>query len=880
VSTISLRQFRSLQATTVRSLNWAGACDFSHEGTKWATDDDAGTYSGIYGRPFMDGRGLQYWGRILKWNDTDAAEIREWVSDCDLWFVKDDGITLVKLADPKAFGVEVEQSVGKTDKRLSRLFNLQPYWLWTGLDSVSIQEIEVGPASALALDGCEVTVSWDFARRVQGSSIAPFAIELERCTDPQRRLELEGHIHALKQMLHRDETGQCRVYFTAMTSKGQLKGHALIRNQEPDLIVLKGAYKKEVHLQDDSTFFCMFNPVHSSQLKVDVQTLTMHGTHGLFDGWLVEKVREYLNARLDEIEEGRWLERQIARAVRVQDQITLDEMLSWPLMQFVASGGDVRWFSHTLNQAARPIFENIGHELGKVSFPVEGYKRWYIGTDYRYGLSVPRGEYRLVGHSVIVNAVDYITADPSFEDIHALNAWIERGGNVETLEPGIAKTLGGCDQDDLVVVLDQFMSRSPTMVGEYWWFPHMGGPLQLDAAKLPPKPVVRYGSLPGNGINGRSKEDALKACQMLQKGAGAVGIAAKSLRYYVATCGKLPPELPATMEGIIDAAVQHFAPTQRVVDFFHRLNEWLARHSLREEEPIPVAFAEEFAASTLLDPERFCCGETWIDHILDEYVEVANAALDRLAGMRARAMPPHELLQFFVSAEEAAKRFRQWYGHNWQAELEALEDVPCHEEAERLDEVYERIRLASESFLDAFPKEARIDVLGATLGLVYKNGDGVEPVRDFVVFQRGAIYEMTLEAMRKAGVLGRPMVIDGELLLEVEDDPVPPRWSFPVYGAWAYSAGYEPAQVPSHLKKDLQQRDYAEGVIGAEVEVVETEVLVRGRPQLRVALWDTAAQSLLGTLPQGFLDKELPEVLHIVGAFVHDNALIVTCEAV
>ena len=134
-----------------------------------------------------------------------------------------------------------------------------------------------------------------------------------------------------------------------------------------------------------------------------------------------------------------------------------------------------------------------------MAFPVPGYYRYYIATDYRYGMTVPRGEYRLVGPSIVVNAVDYLTADPSFENIHALNTWMSKGGKIEDLEPGIAETLGGCDQDDLIVVLDQFISRSPTMVGEYWWFDKMAGDLSLDKAKLPPMPTTKYGELKGNG---------------------------------------------------------------------------------------------------------------------------------------------------------------------------------------------------------------------------------------------------------------------------------------------------------------------------------------------------------------------------------------------
>ena len=163
------------------------------------------------------------------------------IDQSDLWYVKDTGITVLKVDGD--LDIEVEESVGKTDKRLSRLFGQMAFGAWFLKDSVNIREIELGPAATLAMDGCEVTLSWQFARQVQELTTNRFRRELAAATDEDQRIELESNIHALKHMLHADETGQCRIYLTGLTSEGQLKGHALIRKQDADIEYIKGSHK-------------------------------------------------------------------------------------------------------------------------------------------------------------------------------------------------------------------------------------------------------------------------------------------------------------------------------------------------------------------------------------------------------------------------------------------------------------------------------------------------------------------------------------------------------------------------------------------------------------------------------------------------------------
>jgi hypothetical protein len=341
------------------------------------------------------------------------------------------------------------------------------------------------------------------------------------------------------------------------------------------------------------------------------------------------------------------------------------------------------------------------------------------------------------------------------------------------------------------------------------------------------------------------------------------------------------------MESIVDTAVQQFGDCSAAVRFFRQLTEDLARSGV----PIPAEFTHEFTVSTgLVAGEDYPVAENhWIDELMAEYRDAVREFLAGVEKLKARAMPPPQFLDYFVPAEAGAKKYRQFYGGLWREfemynrELHHHTDVDeALAEAEAEAEMagwFEGVREASEGFLTVWTDEDRIDVVGATLALVYKGSDGTEAPRDFIVFQRGDIRDLALQAMRKAGILGEPVIVDGELMLAVEEDPTPPRWHFPVYGAWAYTAGLPPSKVRGAERERLQERDYAEPAIGRVYEVVETQVMVRGKVESRVALLDVEQEQLLGTLPHGFLGIDLPEMLRVVGAFIFDNSLVLTGEA-
>jgi hypothetical protein len=170
-------------------------------------------------------------------------------------------------------------------------------------------------------------------------------------------------------------------------------------------------------------------------------------------------------------------------------------------------------------------------------------------------------------------------------------------------------------------------------------------------------------------------------------------------------------------------------------------------------------------------------------------------------------------------------------------------------------------------------------VVGAALALAYKQSDGVDITHDFIAFQRDTICDLTLDAFRKAGICGTPIIEDGKLMIEVVDDPIPARWHMPVYGAWAWLKGRNPAQVSKSLADELKADDYSALVVGQVLSVRSVNTLVRGKSVVRYALVNEGNGAMVGTLPASYTAvPDMPPAFGVVSAFIFDNALVIVAE--
>ena len=866
-------------------------------------------------RPFLRYYAGEWAGHSLKFRDNKKAQYVPYVEGADVVWVGKDKVTTLKLPNGP-LPIEVAPTIGKTDKRLSRLFGTMPAWYVGSTHTTKVGVLEVGAASALALDGAEASVSWSFAMRCLRTAISEWEGVLDDALSTAQ--EAKAARTAIRKLRHMTppKSRVSGVYLTGLLRQGELKGHGvvvpdhrhLLNGTYQDIIVLDGAWKEEVRFDEahKEDIYFAWKQAKKAPLRIDVQNLAMHQGAGFWTEplngrpWILEAVKMYFDSHIEAIVSGSWAE-MLSRMVGHMDEADYEKAKRWPILEFVASKGDVRWFSTTLDEASRATLSELRSVYGSQRFPIPGEWRRYLYTDYRFGTSVPRGTYEIINDAIVVNAVDFLTADPSFENLHALNVWIEANGDLSTLEPGIAATLGGMDQDDMVWVLGPVIGRSPTMVGETWAFPKWEGECQwpIRPELLPTKPEVLFWlpeDLPkGQILHDRSTESVLTCCRALQKSEAAIGVAVKNLWYYVLVKGTLPEEMPTDMEGVVDLQSNDLADCREIMEWFRALGADLAKNSLNGGGPLPRHISEEFARSTgkkagsgfaVLGDDS----EHWFDVLMDGYQAIRTSFGLQIKALKAAAMPPLERLEAFAPADAGAAAYRQHYGKVWRVineELEArgfigvpelppmrhhssfFEDLADAGIAGLRREVFEGLSEECETFLRSSPEDIIPDVLGATLRRIYstKRTTGAVP-NDFIVFQRGQIRAWTIKALRNVGVLAEPAFgADGRLQLMVEDDPRTPKTQIVVYDAWACLEGYEPPHFSREETVALKGTEYGAGLVGHTLHLVETVAQRRTGPVKRYGL--VGDRFKVGSLPMRFEAGELTGI--VVEHVLHDG---------
>lgn len=882
--TKSLAQARATRVQSTergRQLDWQEIADYENRGTRWEAGGKTGWYKSL--RPVLDRFAGHYFGKSLKFSDYSHAEMNPFVMDASYVWLRADGVRVLKTEYP--IPIEIDPTIGKTDKRISRLFRTASLYGWYNESDLDIKTINVGPASRLALEGAEVSLSWNFVWDIyrQASEEARRIRDDETATAEDRAMAHE-ECRTLRRMLESEPDGQLNVDITIQTRGGQIKGNAIVREQRPDIVVLSGAEKPEVRWDEEhgDLLYIAIKPAKGSDLVLDVQNVAMHGHTGFFggpDGWLIAGVRRWLQEKLRSLSDGSY-ETNLARLVeRTLTKSAFEKVREWFLLNSVASGFDIRWTSKTLGLAAAQMVNEIASDYGRRGFPVPGAKRLYLMTDYRRGTRVPRGMYEVVGETIVVNAVDYVTADKSFQNLHELNAWIRAGGDVDSLSPGIAATLGGCDQDDLIVVLDNVITRSPTQVGEYWIFDGMPG---HDTSLLPPRPAPEYWWSPEHlHIEGRSKGALLMAARKMRDGAGAIGMHAKGVRYYVTVYGELPSDIPCSMETVIDSVNKDFADMTEVVNYWHEKVKNIAREGI-----VPVEMAHELARSSGIDVAEMnlaAPGQHWFDQLVSSFANEVECFESAVQTLRANAMPPQRMLEEYETAEPTARRLRQLWGNIWKDAPDTNATRLAHDEsvddaiAERLaslvvEEWWESVNSTIAEFLGQFDERTRVEIMGATLALMYKDSDGSEPVRDALCFI-SASRDYTLEAFRQCGLCGTPIFDDG-LQVEFRESHEAPRLHLKTFNAWAHTLGIDPGKVTKAERSSLVDLFDPNWFVGKHLGVMGVEVMTRGKLAPRFAL--TYEGRVVATLPASV--AELPEKMEVLWAFKFDGATHLICQ--
>jgi hypothetical protein len=847
-----------------------------------------------YRRWFLDIFGGDWQLDVLKYKDNDLKVMADHLKNSSLSFIHDDSLTVCKTVS--TLPLRIEQSIGKTDKRLSRLLGETMFGALLSLaaEGFNVRTLELTPAGEAAFDGL-------FAKAGKAVFEAIVNFTLEGLEGRPNKI-VRRHAHDLRNRLNRGE--KVRVYATTLTTDGEGKGHLLFDPALPDNEIVFVDVKKEVAFTEgyQGGLFIAFNELHASPLWLDVQTIAMHGQDGRYTG-AIDGARQYFSDLLNGIKSGKFDARMASAFKRGFNDRGVDVADEWWLAEYAYSGGHAGWFTTTARAAIDTVVKQAIKQHGGRRIPVAGESRRYICTDYSYGTSVPRGENEVHGESLVVNVVDWITRDDRFQTLHDLNVYVEQGGKLSDLPTGIGAILGGADMDDLVVIHPYInaeggcnvqITRSPTFVGEIVEYGQSGIVWPED---LPPmQGIDPTGRM---NIQGRDWKSMIGAIKTLIDLGSVVGCAAKDSRYSILTLGHLPDGMLAPMSTIVDETVQFFNTKASEVRKFHIAHsQWLAEQSAHGVV-IPRYVANELMESvdvdaiSVADKDQTDYPGYWFDHLMDQYSDVLNKFLADASDLLCNVYPPAEFMQAAKKYEASAKLYRQFYGQLFEERREEAvlhfgdEDVRVVQSEEDLLEekaFFQGIARACEGFLNEYPEAERPGIVAASVAIAFGKSAGDEPVKDFCGWMRASgdesgVFDYMMTFLRETGLLGLPMAeptASGKPRLVCEDVSVE-RATFhvPMFNSWAYMNDLDPRSAKPR-REELLAGDYQARMVGLTFRLAAEQILVKGSRATRfVAL---GSDGVIGSLPQGFEAEGLPPVIKIMSTFEYDGKLVAICE--
>ncbi len=354
---------------------------------------------------------------------------------------------------------------------------------------------------------------------------------------------------------------------------------------------------------------------------------------------------------------------------RIDRHTTLEEVQSWPLREYLASGGQPMWFgSHVkslMNQHLKRLNEST---LGKMRLPIPGGRHYVmpVAVGERAGvkeLNVPRGHIKI--------DPKYGTAWVNDED------WLSLPDSPKGT--GIAGILGGADNDDALWVhpftdadgeQKVLAWRSPNQVGEYVvlrptpdshtlpWARVEGEAItypQADSSQLPPRVdftetdylgLVDPATAGGLGEGETYSVDVMAAAmERAIANQGALGMYCNSLMLNKALFGRLPDNPPAPLEDIIDSAVKTGADLSQVV-LWNYANSW---DILANKTPIPAILHERLSVDRRDKENRPPLPRLSQDHWLDKLEQGVKAHIQAISEKRdelvKQTQPPPALFE-------------------------------------------------------------------------------------------------------------------------------------------------------------------------------------------------------------------------------------------
>ena len=569
-----------------------------------------------------------------------------WVNGDQVTDLYVDGMDTQQFLAQTGLKLSLKKGSFVLSKRISRL--MRPHFVsgFFPTDDVTIAYMEQDKEEAKVWDGAGL-----MSRRMLDK------LALSEDLSPSRRARLQ------RELAHAG-----RVEFTVMTDAGQDKGHAIVVDDLRDAhgravdFLLPKDTKGEISLTNGRRFVGV-NFVHGKeQMRLDVQSLI--NLHPFFDE---KQLHEWLGQEGDLFAAG--LNGDVVAAMRrLEAPTTLAEVESWPLREYLVSGGDPRWFAgHTKSLMNRHLDRLNYQTLEKLRLPIPGARHYVMPTAVaqRAGIevAVPKGHIHLDAHrgTAWVNDEDWLSLPDSPQG------------------QGIAGILGGADHDDALWLYaftdhdgtEKILAwRSPNQVGEYVILqPTTGSDVpewaaadgrltrfpDADSRKLPPRidhlepnylglvDASTAGGL-GEGAAAYTVEVMDTAVQRALANKGALGTYCNSLMLNKALFYGLPEQPPAPLEDIIDSAVKTGADLSQVVAWNYANSQKI----LESGTPIPAVLHKRLSLDRTAD-ERPPRPRFSTDHWLDDTVAGIEGHIEKMMAVRdamaADARPPLALIE-------------------------------------------------------------------------------------------------------------------------------------------------------------------------------------------------------------------------------------------
>ena len=654
-------------------------------------------------------------------------------------------------------------------KRLSRVMRPYRYWRFFNQEEVLIDYNE-----------CLNANLWDGAGQVSRGFVQRLADSLD--LDERHRREL----------LHTN-----RFEVTTLHAGGQDKGHVLVVDDlAVDFMFPAGSAKQELALVDGRVFVGL-NPVHSEdQMCLDIQSLV--NLHPFFQpehllAWAQMESELFLNG----IKNGR-LASILNRLYDADSVSDLDSLADWHVGEYIASGGSLMWFAGMVKAVAKQHLNRLGSRISKLRCPIPG-GRYYLFPAAVGNRHVPEG---------------HIELDPT-----CATAWVNDNDWLTT----IVDVLGGCDGDDAVWcfpftdVSDGGQSkmliwRSPNQVGEYvvlqptadshtiTWNTFNG---QVVAPKMKSRLLpnridsanYQYGELTEASDSKTEKSYSIAAMtSTIHRAAanqGVLGAHCNALMLCKAIYGRLPDQLPATLEAVIDGSVKTGLNLTPVKQWNQMAMTRMVQHGqTNASRALPNVLLDRLPE--WLQQQAQTAERHWLDTLANA-LELHKAQYwADVEALATEACPPVTLFENGRDWLHVGKDLRQAYSHVMR---QAVGTVSTSDEDIAIS--FDAARAASEAFLHQWPSDKQhLILLGAAAYLYAQGPQNGEPVRDALIWQLGeqreeggrepGIAHMMLDALRQIGLLGDPMWTTAGTVLYYQDEAQPRCSGVPVRlnGVW------------------------------------------------------------------------------------------------